>query len=168
MDTRATPATPSAGGTSTGSNQVWYDLDAATGAFTVTWDDVGYFNRKTDKTNAFQLQLSKVGDSGDFDITFRYENVDWTTGDFSGGTNGLGGTVARAGYSSGNGLDYLELPQSGNQDAILALESASNIGMPGTFEFSIRDGAVLATLAVGDAQVLEGDGSARRTSSRCP
>lgn len=162
VDTRGGPAAPSAGGTSTGSNQVWYDLEAATGTFTVTWDDIGYFNRKTDKLNAFQLALTKVGDDGDFNITLRYENIDWTTGDFSGGSGGLGGTVARAGYSSGNGLDYLELPQSGNQAAILAFESASNIGTPGTYEFAIRNGAVLATLAVGDAQVLEGDGSSPR------
>jgi hypothetical protein len=125
-DTRAGPAVPSAGGTSTGSNQVWYDLDAANGVFTVTWDDVGYFNRKTNKLNAFQLALTKVGDDGDFNITLRYENVDWTTGDFSGGSNGLGGTVARAGYSSGNGLDYLELPQSGNQAAILGFTSGED------------------------------------------
>ena len=162
VDTRAGAAVPSAGGTSTGSNQVWYDLDAANGVFTVTWDDVGYFNRKTDKLNAFQLALTKVGDDGDFNITLRYENVDWTTGDFSGGSNGLGGTVARAGYSSGNGLDYLELPQSGDQAAILALESASNVGTPGTYEFAIRNGAVLSTLAVGDAQALEGDGTSPR------
>ena len=37
-------------------NQVWYDSDIAAGVFTVTWDDVGYFNRKTDKTNAFPYQ----------------------------------------------------------------------------------------------------------------
>jgi hypothetical protein len=162
VDTRGGPAAPSSGGTSAGSNQVWYDLDEVNGVFTVTWDDVGYFNRKTDKLNAFQLELAKVGDDGDFNITFRYENVDWTTGDFSGGSGGLGGTVARAGYSSGNGLDYLELPQSGDQAAILALESASNIGTPGTFEFNIRNGAVLGTLSVADAQVLEGDGTAPR------
>jgi Ca2+-binding RTX toxin-like protein len=162
VDTRGGPTTPSAGGTSTGSNLAWYDLDETNGIFTATWDDVGYFNRKTNKTNAFQLQLAKVGDTGDFDITLRYENVDWTTGDFSGGSDGLGGTVARAGYSSGNGLDYLELPQSGNQEAILALESASNVGTPGTFSFAIRNGAVLSTLAVGDAQVIEGDGTSPR------
>lgn len=162
VDTRSGPTVPSAGGTSSGSNQVWYDSDVAAGTFTVTWDDVGYFNRKTDKVNAFQLQLTTVGDDGDFNITFRYETLDWTTGDFSGGSGGLGGTVARAGYSSGNGLDYLELPQSGDQAAILALESASNIGTPGTYEFAIRNGAVLSTVAVGDAQVLEGDGSTPR------
>jgi Ca2+-binding RTX toxin-like protein len=158
VDTRGGPAAPTAGGTSRGSNLTWYDLDAANGVFTVTWDDVGYFNRKTEKLNAFQLRLHQVGDAGDFDIEFRYENMTWTTGDFSGGSGGLGGTVARAGYTSGNGVDFLELPQSGNQDGILGLPGASNIDDPGTFMFSIRNGAVQARMSVGDARIDEGDG----------
>jgi Ca2+-binding RTX toxin-like protein len=158
VDTRAGPVAPSPGGTSTGSNRVWYDLDTVDGVFTVTWDDVGYFNRKTDKTNAFQLRLTAIGTAGDFDIEFRYENMDWTTGDFSGGSGGLGGTVARAGYSSGNGVDYLELAQSGIQDAILGLDGASNIDDPGSFVFSVRSGAVLTQVSVGDARIEEGNG----------
>ncbi len=162
VDTRAGAAAPTPGGTSTGSNRVWYDFDTIEGVFTVTWDDVGYFNRKTDKTNAFQLRLHQVGDAGDFDIEFRYEAMNWTTGDFSGGSGGLGGTVARAGYSSGNGLDFLELPQSGNQAAVLALPSAGNTGEPGTYVFAIRDGAVQARVSVGDARIDEGSGDGPR------
>ncbi|WP_230169023.1 Calx-beta domain-containing protein [Roseomonas sp. CECT 9278] len=158
VDTRGGAAAPTPGGTSSGSNRVWYDLDTIDGVFTVTWDDVGYFNRKTDKANAFQLRLHQVGNAGDFDIEFRYETMNWTTGDFSGGSGGLGGTVARAGYSSGNGLDFLELPQSGNQNAVLGLPSASNAGEPGTFVFAIRNGAVQARVSVGDARVEEGSG----------
>jgi hypothetical protein len=162
VDTRAGPAAPTPGGTSTGSNRVWYDFDTVEGVFTVTWDDVGYFNRKTDKLNAFQLRLHQVGDAGDFDIEFRYEAMNWTTGDFSGGSGGLGGTVARAGYSSGNGLDFLELPQSGNQAEVLALPSAGNSGEPGTYVFAIRDGAVQARVSVGDARIDEGSGDGPR------
>ncbi len=162
VDTRAGAAAPTPGGTSTGSNRVWYDFDTVEGVFTVTWDDVGYFNRKTDKLNAFQLRLHQVGDSGDFDIEFRYETMNWTTGDFSGGSGGLGGTVARAGYSSGNGLDFLELPQSGNQSAVLALPASGNTGEPGTYVFAIRDGAVQARVSVGDARIDEGSGDGTR------
>ena len=86
--------TPTAGGTSTGSDLVWYDLDpTGYGTLTVTWDDVGYFDWNTDKLNAFQLQIVGRG-GGNFDIVFRYENINWTTGDFSSGYGGLGGTVA--------------------------------------------------------------------------
>jgi hypothetical protein len=158
IDTRGGAVAPSPGGTSTGSNLLWYDLDAVTHTFTATWDDVGYYSGQTNKLNAFQLSIQKINAEGDFDITFRYENVDWTTGNASGGSNGLGGTPARAGYSAGNGVEYYELPQSGDQAALLALESASNVGAPGTFVFSVRNGVPTVGVTAGDASVSEGDG----------
>ena len=158
IDTRGGAVTPSAGGTSTGSNLLWYDLDATNHTFTATWDDVGYYNSQTNKLNAFQLSIKEVGDQGDFDIIYRYENIDWTTGNASGGTNGLGGTPARAGYSAGNGVEYFELSQSGNQAGLLALESASNVGTPGTFVFSVRSGVPTVGITVRDASLDEGDG----------
>ena len=158
IDTRGGEVTATPGGTSTGSNLLWYDLDAVTHTFTATWDDVGYYGSHNDKLNAFQLSIHEINAQGDFDIIFRYENVDWTTGDASDGSNGLGGTPARAGYSAGNGTDYFELPQSGNQAALLALESSSNVGTPGTFVFSVRNGVPTVGVTAGDASADEGDG----------
>ncbi|MDD3855534.1 nidogen-like domain-containing protein [Sulfurimonas sp.] len=130
-------------GNSMGSNLVWYDLDAATNTITVTWDDVGYYNYDQDKTNAFQLQLIKTGDST-FDIKFIYEDVNWTTGSASGGVNGFGGNVARAGYSAGDGLHYFELPFSGDQSGMLGLEDfvAPSQTAAGVWQLSIEDGYV--------------------------
>ncbi|KAF0100619.1 MAG: cadherin domain/calx-beta domain protein [Rhodospirillaceae bacterium] len=158
IDTRGGAVAPTPGGTSTGSNLLWYDLDAVSKTFTATWDDVGYYSGQTNKLNAFQLSIQQINAQGDFDITFRYENVDWTTGNASGGSNGLGGTPARAGYSAGNGVEYYELPQSGNEAYLLALESASNVGTPGTFVFSVRNGMPTVGITVGDAAIDEGDG----------
>lgn len=109
-------------GNSTGSNLVWYDVDETSDIVTITWDDVGYYSAKTNKSNAFQLQLIDTH-NGSFDIKFIYEDINWTTGAASGGVNGLGGIVARAGYSAGNGSNYYELPFSGNQAAMLNLEN---------------------------------------------
>ena len=158
IDTRGGAVTPTPGGTSTGTNLLWYDLDSVTHTFTATWDDVGYYSSQTNKLNAFQLSIHEINAAGDFDITFRYENIDWTTGNSSGGSNGVGGTPARAGYSAGNGVDYFELPQSGNQADLLALESASNVGTPGTFVFSVRNGVPTVGVTAGDASSNEGDG----------
>lgn len=135
------PLTPTPGGNSQGYDSVYYDLDTVNGVFTATWDDVGYFSRYTDKLNAFQIQLVNRGD-GDFDIVYRYEDINWTTGNASGGSGGLGGVIARAGYSVGDGVHYFELPQSGRQDDILALESSPGNydGATGLWVFSIRDG----------------------------
>ncbi|MDH4190679.1 MAG: Ig-like domain-containing protein, partial [Betaproteobacteria bacterium] len=136
VDTRgATSISP--GGNSTGSNLVWYDLDATNGVMTITWDDVGYYSLGS-TPNAFQVQLISEG-SGDFDIVYRYEEINWTTGNASGGSGGLGGTPARAGYNAQDGVHYFELPQSGNQAQMLALESA------GTSVFNVRAGDVVSS-----------------------
>jgi VCBS repeat-containing protein len=145
VDTRGSHAnTPTPGGNSTGSNLVYWDFDTVNGVFTVTWDDVGFYSGHTNHLNAFQLQLINRG-NGDFDIVFRYEDINWTTGQASGGDNdGLGGSIARAGYSAGDGLHYFELPQSGNQAGMLALEATTgNTGTTGVDEFQVRNGTVV-------------------------
>ena len=149
------------GATTQGTNLVYYDFDTTGyGTLTVTWDEVGYYYSKVDKLNAFQLQLVGTG-SGNFDIIFRYEAINWTTGDASGGSGGLGGTVARAGYSSGdNGLAWYEMPQSGIQDQMLALETTlGNTGVAGYYYFHTQSGTpgddVLSGGAT-DSDILDG------------
>lgn len=121
------------------SGNVYWDFNAARDSFVVTWSDVGYYNRKVDKTNTFQMELVDQG-AGNFEIIFRYADISWTTGDASSGTGGLGGTVARGGFSSGNGL-YFELPGSGNQDSVLNWETRQgNTGTAGVWQFQVSSG----------------------------
>jgi hypothetical protein len=94
----------------TGSRQVTHSTTPVTfggrPAFCVNWVDVGYFPTQTDKLNSFQLLLvdrSDIGQDGDFDIVMNYDRVLWETGSASGGTGGLGGNSAGAGYSAGTG-----------------------------------------------------------------
>ncbi|WDE08449.1 PEP-CTERM sorting domain-containing protein [Thalassomonas viridans] len=141
VDTRGGASTPSAGGNSTGSNLVYWDLDDVNNIFTVTWDDVGYFSRQTNLVNSFQLALIDKG-NGDFNIEFRYESINWTTGNSSGGSNGLGGTVARAGWNSGNGTDFNEINHSGDQAGMLNMPSNSNVGVAGLYVYEVRNGVV--------------------------
>ena len=132
----------SPGGTSTGSNQIWFDYDVPGTRFIVTWDDVGYFFNNSGKVNAFQLIIDAKGGQN-FDFEFRYEAINWTTGDASGGVDGLGGTLARAGYATGRPDGFLELVASGNQENLLNLDSdPGNFGELGVWRFSVRDGAV--------------------------
>jgi hypothetical protein len=42
--------------------------------------------------------------TGNFDIEYRYAQIQWETGDFSGGSGGLGGQSARVGYTAGTAL----------------------------------------------------------------
>ena len=153
IDTRGGTSTATPGGNSTGSNNIYWDLDSSGhGTFTATWDDVGYYSSNTSLLNAFQLQLIGQG-NGDFDISITYEDINWTTGNASGGTNGLGGTVARGGWNSGNGTEFEEFDWSGNQDAALGLESTN-----GSYTL-VRNGLIVdvpepSTLAIFSAALL--------------
>ena len=166
VDTRdATEENTSPGGNSQGTNLVWYDFDEANDRFVVTWDDVGFYSHNNSRVNAFQLILTDMSSSvgrapGDFNIDFRYEWIDWTTGNASGGSGGLGGTPARAGYSAGDAAGtFFELPQSGIQDEILALETtAGNTGVDGLWRFEVRNGDVPQTVTLFDGfDIEEGD-----------
>ncbi len=121
------------------SNLVYYDLDTVNGVFTATWDLVGYFGAHADKLNNFQIRLIDQG-FGNFDIEFRYQDLQWTTGDASGGSGGLGGTPARAGFSAGDMVNFSELSASGDQAAMLDLINQSNVGDPGRFVFEVFNG----------------------------
>lgn len=119
-----------------GHGAVSYDLDAADGVMTITWDQVGYYYQHTDKLNSFQLVLINEG-NGNFDIEYRYGNIQWTTGDVS------SGIPARAGYSAGDHSHYFELPQSGIQAALLSLSSTpGNTGIVGVDHLEVRNGEV--------------------------
>lgn len=124
VDTRNTTGqwtTP--GGNSQGTNLVWWDANEDTGTFTVTWDDIGFYSMNNSQLNAFQLRMSALeGGEGNFNLEFIYEDINWTTGSASGGnSDGLGGTIARAGFSAGDGVNYFELPGSGRQADMLNL-----------------------------------------------
>ncbi len=107
----------------------------------ITWDEVGYFPAATDKTNTFQVVLINRDDVsvGDFDIEFRYDNLEWTTGDASGGVNGLGGTEAQAGFDAGDRTNFYTLPGS-RSAAVLNLTGNSNTELDGFWQFAVRSG----------------------------
>jgi Ca2+-binding RTX toxin-like protein len=157
----------SPGGNSAGTNLIYWDVDDENRVLTVTWDDVRYFGQQTSgtnadtKVNAFQVQLIDSGGGNAF-IVFRYENIDWTTGTASGGTNGLGGQAARAGFNTGTGT-VIELPQSGDDLSMLDLDqnfpqAGLNSGQPGVYVFEIRNGAFVENFG-GNDSLLGGTGN---------
>ncbi|MFO1021806.1 MAG: cadherin domain-containing protein [Planctomycetales bacterium] len=131
-------------------------------AFGVTWHNVGYFNRKTNKVNDFQLVIIDRSDiaAGDFDFEFNYDGIQWETGDFSGGSNGLGGTSARVGFAEGP-ANKLEFVGSGVNGALLDggtnSLSAYNFSsiVDGRFRFQVRDGQILSPLTLDNSAVAE-------------
>ena len=71
--------------------------------------------------------------------------------------------MARAGYSAGDGVNYFELPQSGNQAAMLDLENSTNGTQSGLWSFKVRSGVPQIEVSIRDAQQLEGDGPGTTT-----
>jgi hypothetical protein len=132
---------------------VQYGQDTLSGraVFGVNYIDIGYYDRNTDKRNRAQLILTDRSDiaAGDFDIEFNYDQIQWETGDASGGSGGLGGNSARVGYTDG-GINDFELPGSGVNGAFLDSNMATgliyhslNSTTPGQYIFQVRNGRVV-------------------------
>ena len=97
----------SGGGVNNNTVQFYND----THALFVNWNNVGYSPAQTDKVNTFQLIISDGQDPhipNGATVSFCYLDMQWTTGSFSGGVNGFGGTPASVGANNGNGIDYLQ------------------------------------------------------------
>ena len=98
-------------------NLVYYDQVTVDGhpAFAVHYEQVGYYSNHLDKIDDFMVILISRADraAGDFDIEFNYSQIQWETGDASGGSGGMGGTPAAIGFSDGtvNNI-YFEAPGS--------------------------------------------------------
>ena len=91
---------------------VWYKVTPT--ALIINWNQVGYFNMHNDLVSTFQLIISNGSDSlvsAGGNVSFCYEDMQWTTGDASSGIGGFGGTPATVGVNVGNGTDYFQVGQ---------------------------------------------------------
>ena len=146
-----------------GSGLVQYGQDTLGGhnVFGVNWIDVGYYGAHTDKLNSFQLILTDRTDTGagNFDFEFNYDQILWETGDASGGSSGLGGYSARAGWSNGVSTS-LELPGSAVNGALLdggpnsLIADSLNSNTLGQYIFQVRNGEVVGPPTVPEPETL--------------
>jgi len=123
-------------------------------AWGATWTDVSHYFSPTTRRNTFQVVLIERFDTGagNFDIEFNYDQIEWETGDASGGTNGLGGSSARVGYSNGTGSPgtAFELAGSAVNGAFLdsnlstgLIHNSLNSNVDGRYVFSAREGTII-------------------------
>lgn len=101
-------------GTANGTNNIYWDLDPASGRVTITWLGVrAYQNPSSQGTNTFQVVLQHT-QGGNFEIDLIYQQIQWT--------NGYTG-IAQTGMTNGGAIDYV-LPGSGNAAALLGYPNA--------------------------------------------
>ena len=70
---------------------------------------------------------------------YAYGRIQWTTGGYSGGVNGLGGREALAGINAGDGVNHFTIPGSVLPD-IINIAETSNVGVRGRWMFNIGRG----------------------------
>jgi hypothetical protein len=91
---------------------VWYKLTPT--AIYVNWVDVGYYYENNDTSNSFQLILTDGSDPvmpPGVNVSFCYKDMQWSTGDASGGSGGFGGSPATVGANRGNGINFVQFGQ---------------------------------------------------------
>ena len=90
------------------------------------------WNRYVYQTNTFQCVLATDGLKSLATFLYADGEIQWTTGDASDESGGLGGTgtPAHAGFSAGDGIRFALLPQSDTPE-IMNVSTTSNIGVPG-------------------------------------
>ena len=66
-------------------------------------------------------------------------SIQWTTGDISGGLDGLGGTEALAGINAGDSVNHFTVPGS-LTPSIINITRTSNIDIPGVQMFRVGKG----------------------------
>lgn len=78
----------------------------------VTWPGVGYF-LSCGLKNTFQCILTDGTAAGGIgvgnNVAFYYGDMQWTTGEASGGTGGFGGMPATVGISKGDGVTFTQI-----------------------------------------------------------
>ena len=94
------------------------------------------------QTNTFQAVLATDGLFSYVIFLYADNEIQWTTGDASNGTNGLGGVPAQVGFDAGDGVHYAAIPESCT-DAIINITQTSNVGVPGVWMFRIDEEEVV-------------------------
>ena len=94
------------------------------------------------QTNTYQCILATT--TGDSFVILLYADgeIQWTTGDDSGGFGGLGGTEALAGINVGDGINNTNIPGS-LTPSIINITRTSNVGIPGVWMFKVSEGNCL-------------------------
>lgn len=92
--------------------QVWYKVTPT--ALIVIWNEVGYYSMHEDLKSTFQLIITEGTDAlipSSNNVSFCYQDMQWTTGDASSGVGGFGGSASTVGVNIGDGVNFFQVGQ---------------------------------------------------------
>ena len=89
------------------------------------------------QTNTFQCVLVTDGKVSFAVFLYAEGGIQWTSADTSGGTGGLGGTPAQAGFNAGDGIRSFSLPTSRTDDIADIDHLPGNTGVNGLWIFRV-------------------------------
>ena len=93
------------------------------------------------KVNTFQCILVTDGQFSFAIFLYPRGGIQWTTGDASGGINGLGGIPAQVGFNAGDGIRFYAI-NSSRTDNVINVDEMSNVMKPGIYVYRV-DGTVI-------------------------
>ena len=91
------------------------------------------------QTNTLQCVLATTLTESFIIFLYADGRMQWTTGDDSGGSSGLGGTEALAGINAGDGVNSITIPGSITPE-VINITQTSNVGTPGVWMFKVGEG----------------------------
>ena len=117
------------------------------------------------QTNTFQCILA-TNNVQTYAI-FQYADglIQWTTGDGSGGSGGLGGIPAQVGFNAGDSVSYSNVPGS-RTPAIINITSTSNVLVPGQWIFQVQN-AMITSTGRAESNINDSKASLIRLKSTC-
>ncbi len=95
------------------------------------------------QTNTFQCVMATDGVTSFVLFLYADGQIQWTTGDASGGIGGLGGTPAQVGFNAGDGVRFTTVPGSRTNE-IINIEYTSNLAVPGMWVFRVDEEHIVA------------------------
>lgn len=95
------------------------------------------FSLLHEQTNTFQCVLVSDGKISFVLFLYAKGEIQWSSADSSGGTNGIGGTPAQAGFNAGDGYRHFSLSVSRTNDIIDIDDLHGNTGEEGLWIFRV-------------------------------
>ena len=107
------------------------------------------------QTNTFQCILTTNERRGFVLFYYADGEIQWTTGDASGGSGGFGGTPAQVGFNAGDGVRFADVPGSQTND-IVNIDTTSNVERPGVWVFRVDQEEVEVTQGCNNNDTISG------------